>query len=269
MSHTVLSELNDGVLTLTLNRPEKKNAFNREQWTALTNALLQANEDKRVAAVLLKGAGDSFCSGADLGDFSNSEDNSDAIEPFDLCAETLVAFKKPLIAAARGIAVGGGATILLHCDIVYVGESLRMKFPFTSLALVPELASSVTLAGVVGQRKASEIMLSSEWIDAQTALSLDLVTAVHSDDELFEQATNRAAKIAQLPVNSLVATKALLKKVQLPVLQQALLDEKKVMLQLAGTPENREAISAIFERRKPDFAQFRTEVNEASEAEPA
>ena len=268
MNSTVLQELNNGVLTLTLNRPDKKNAFNREQWTALNSALLNAEKDNRVAVVLLQGAGDSFSSGADLSDFSNSADNTDAIEPFDLCTETLVSFQKPLIAAARGIAVGGGATILLHCDIVYVGETLKMKFPFTTLALVPELASSVTLARIIGQRKAIELMLSAEWLDARKAQELDLVTAVFSDDELFAKASERAKQLAALPVSSLVATKALLQKPQLPLLRQALQDEKQAMMRLAGSPENREAITAIFERRKPDFAQFRVSA-ETSDAEMA
>ncbi|MRI33880.1 enoyl-CoA hydratase [Endozoicomonas sp. OPT23] len=264
MSNTVLQELDDGVLTVTFNRPDKKNAFNREQWTAFDQILRNANTDKRVAVVLLKGAGDSFCSGADLSDFSNSEP-ADGVEPFDACAEALIEFQKPLVAAAKGIAVGGGATILLHCDIVYVGESLRMKFPFTSLGLVPELASSVQLANIVGQRKASEIMLSSEWINADRARQLDLITDIYSDEQLFDKATSKAKELAKWPVSSLVATKVLLKKTNLATLRQALVDEKSEMLRLAGSPENREAITAIFERRQPDFAQFR----KTAEAEPA
>ncbi|WP_062262219.1 enoyl-CoA hydratase/isomerase family protein [Endozoicomonas arenosclerae] len=264
MSDTVLKEYQDGVLILTLNRPKKKNAFSREQWVDFTLALKEAQSDDSVAAVLLTGAGNDFSSGTDLNDFTTPMEPGE-IHPFDACALAMVEFDKPLIAAAKGIAIGGGATLLLHCDVVYVGESLRLRFPFTSLGLVPELASSYLLTTIVGQRKATEIMLRSEWINAERAAELDLVTEVCSDETLFESALASAKDIAKWPVSSLVATKRLVKAARLEPLKQALADEKVEMERLGGSPENIEAVMAIFEKRNPDFTQFR----KREEAEPA
>ena len=101
-------------------------------------------------------------SGVDLADFGESEGE----HPFNACARKLVNFDKPVVSAAKGVAVGGGATLLLHTDVVYVGESLRMRFPFTSLGLVPEWGSSYQLQAVIGARRAAELMYTSEWLDA-------------------------------------------------------------------------------------------------------
>lgn len=268
MSETVLKEYQDGVLILTLNRPAKKNAFSREQWTAFGDAIRQANSDDSVAAVLVTGAGKDFSSGTDLNDFT-SPIGPGEVHPFDACAEAIVELDKPLIAAAKGIAIGGGATLLLHCDVIYVGDSLRMRFPFTSLGLVPELASSYLLSAIIGQRKATEIMLTSEWINAERAVDLDLVTASYSDDELFDQALAKAKEMAKWSVSSLVATKRLLKANRIEPMKQALLAEKSEMERLGGSPENIEAVMAILEKREPDFSQFRKKSSEKAEAELA
>lgn len=254
MSDTVLQQLDEhGVLLLTLNRPARKNAFSNEQWQAFGDAIEAAGANPAVACVVVTGAGKDFSSGVDLADFGETEGE----HPFNACARKLVDFDKPVVSAARGVAVGGGATLLLHTDVVYVGESLRMRFPFTALGLVPEWGSSYQLQAIIGARRAAELMYSSEWLDASKALDYGIATQVFSDDDVLEKAMAKARDIAQWPVSSLVATKRLLRGVHREALYQTMAAEQRGMEELAGKPENIEAVMAIIEKRPPDFSPFR------------
>lgn len=251
----LLQSLDNGVLTLTLNRPHRKNAFNSPAWQALADALNNARKDASVACVLLMGAGDDFSSGMDLSDLEDGRGEGEP--PFYIAQQAVVDFDKPLVGAAKGIAVGGGATLLLHCDVIYVGESLRMKFPFVSLGLVPEFAASYTLQSIVGMRKASEIMLTAQWIHSDKAVELGIATASFADEVLFEEAKAKADEIATWPVRSLQETKRCLKLAHKASMQQVMTAERESMDKLIMSPENIEAVTAIFEKRTPDFAQFR------------
>lgn len=237
-----------GVRELKLNRPNKKNALDGGLFKALAEALNQARTDNDVNVVLLSGQGGNFCSGMDLG--GNFDEGS---APFDLCAEAVEQFDKPLLAAVDGTAIGGGATIPLHCDVVYVGESLRMRFPFVNLGLVPEFSSSYMLQANIGARRAAELMYTAEWINAERAVDLGIATAVFSDAELHAKARAKAAEIAQWPVSSLVATKRCLKATQRENIAIAKKIEVELMAQQVGSPENNEAIMAFFEKRTPNF----------------
>lgn len=253
MSETVLRELDDGVLRLRLNRPVRKNAFNVEQWAAFADAMADAAADPRVAVVLLCGAGGNFSSGTDLHEFADAG----ADHPFGRCAEILCAFDKPLIGAAAGVAVGGGATLLLHCDVLYVGESLRMRFPFVSLGLVPEFASSYRLQSAIGARRAAELLFTAEWIDASRALETGIAVAVLPDATLEQHALAKAHEIAQWPVGALQQTKRTLLAAHREGLAEALRVEQEGMNRCFGSPENQEAISAFIEKRAPDFRRLR------------
>lgn len=256
MSDTILQELDDdGVLLITLNRPEKKNAFNVEQWAAFREAINTAKDNPKVACVVITGAGKDFSSGVDLNDMANAD--GDTEHPFVSSAKALLDFDKPLICAARGVAVGGGATLLLNADVVYVGESLRMRFPFVQLGLVPEWGSSYTLQQVIGARRAAELMYTAEWINAERALEVGIATAAVSDDGLLDQALCKAREIAQWPISSLVATKRLMRQVHLQNVHAAVDREQGEMMRLAGSPENIESVMAFLEKRQPDFKQFR------------
>ena len=253
MSDTVLKELKDGVLLLTLNRPEKKNAFSTEQWKALAAELDAAREDDDVVVVVVTGADKDFSAGQDLGDTGRS----DVPPPYQICERAVVDFDKPLIAAARGVAIGGGATILFHCDIVYVGESLRMRLPFTSLSIAPEFACSYMLQATIGARRASEIILTAEWIDADRALESGIATRKFSDDELLQGAMAKAAEIAQLPLASLREAKRCLRLAHRAGIEVALQAEHESLKRQVGSPENIEAITAFLEKRKPDFRNLK------------
>ncbi len=260
MTEPVLRELDEeGVLLVTLNRPEKKNAFNDPQWDGLAAALDEARKDPRVAVVVVTGAGDDFSAGQDLTAFmGGAEPRSDGHQSgYHACMASLVAFDKPLLAAAKGVGVGIGATFLFHCDIVYVGESVRLRLPFVSLGLVPEGASSYLLQQVIGSQRAAELFYTAEWIDAGQAVKLGMAAGVFPDKQLLEATLAVAGEIAEHPVSSLQATKRTLLRAHRDGIRAALEAEDEGMAAQAGSPENIEAVKAFIEKRRPDFAQFR------------
>jgi len=260
-STTVLTQLDDeGVLLVTLNRPERKNAFNEEQWDALARSLDEAREDPRVAVVALTGAGGNFSSGVDLSSFGGDPPPPrDDGKPsgFFACVDSVFEFDKPMLAAVRGVAIGGGCTISLACDVVYAGESLRMRLPFANLGLVPEIASSYTLQANVGRQRANELMLTAEWIDARRALEVGMVARVLPDDEVLGATLAKAREMAQWPVSSLRALKQTLGVAHRAGIEAARRIEDELMMKLAGSVENIEAITAFMQKRDPDFKQFR------------
>lgn len=252
MVDVLLQENKNGVLLLTFNRPEKKNAINNAMWVELRETLEKAQQDDDVGVVVLYGAGKDFCAGVDLSDFGEAEGE----HPYAACARTVAAFEKPLIGAARGIAVGGGATILFHADVVYVGESLRMRLPFVSLGLVPEFASSFLLQANIGAQRAAELMYTAEWIDAKRAVETGIAARSFADDSLLQEAMEKAAEMAQWPVNSLRETKRCMKVAHQAGIAAAFDAEHEGMEKQAGSPENIEAITAFIEKRKPDFSKL-------------
>ncbi|WP_101760461.1 enoyl-CoA hydratase-related protein [Oceanicoccus sp. KOV_DT_Chl] len=252
MSDVLLQAEKDGILLLTLNRPEKKNALNIALWEELYQAFSDAQTNDDINVVVITGAGDNFSSGVDLNDFSAAGGD----HPFDKCARMIAAFDKPLVAAATGIAVGGGATMLFHADVLYVGESLRMRLPFVNLGLVPEFASSYVLQAAIGSRKAAELFYTAEWIDAEKAEQLGMVNGVFADDELLFNAMAKAEEIAQWPVNALRETKKTLKQAHKAGIDAAFAIEAAGMEKQAGSPENIEAVMAFIEKRTPDFKKL-------------
>jgi len=257
----VLRELDaDGVLLITLNRPQRKNAFNEAQWHGLGNALTEAREDPRVAACVLTGAGGNFSSGVDLASFGGgdtSQASGEIASGFDHCVASIFAFDKPLLASVEGVAVGGGCTIAVASDIVYVGESVRMRLPFANLGLVPEIASSYTLQAQIGRQRAAELMFSAEWIDATRAVDVGMAAARFPDEEVLGATLARAREIAQWPVSALRGIKRTLMEAHRAGIQAALEVETVEMRRQAGSPENIEAITAFMQKRAPDFKQFR------------
>lgn len=255
----ILKELDDGVLLVTLNRPRRKNAFNDPQWDGLAGALRDAREDPAVAVMVVTGAGGDFSAGQDLTAFGGADEprpDGKASGYFG-CMEALAAFDKPLLAAAKGVGVGIGATFLFHCDVVYVGESVRLRLPFVSLGLVPEGASSYLLAQVIGSQRAAELFYTAEWIDAARAVEVGIAARSFPDDALLAATLEKAREMARWPVSSLQATKRTLLASHREAVRQAFAVEDAAMAEQAGSPENQEAIRAFLEKREPDFRQFR------------
>lgn len=266
---TVREEFEEGVRLLTLDRPHRKNAFDDAQWNGLREALQRAREDDAVAVVVVTGAGGDFSAGQDLRAFRSADpaqggdgpagggEGAIAAHPFGRFMDALCAFDKPLLAAAPGVAVGIGATLLFHCDLVYVGESLRLRLPFVSLGLVPEAASSYLLQAAIGSQRAAELFYTAEWVDARRAVELGIAARAFPDRVLLEATLEKAREIARWPVRSLQATKRCLRAVHAEGIRIARAAEDAGMVAQAGSPENVEAIRAFLEKREPDFRKLR------------
>ena len=211
MAPTILVEQQDGLLTLTLNRPHKRNALNTEMYQALTTALRGAAEEQSVHVLLIQGQQACFTAGNDLADFMGKQSLT-ADDPILQFLHTLADFPKPVIAAVAGPAVGIGTTLLLHCDLVYLADNARLQLPFVELGLVPEFASSLLLPRAVGHLKASELLLLAESIDAGEALRLGLANRVLTADELLPFARAQGLTLAAKPPKALQRSKALLKQ---------------------------------------------------------
>lgn len=256
----LLKQLDDhGVLLVTLNRPRRKNAFDDPLWDGFAAALREARDDPTVAVLVVTGAGSDFSAGQDLTAFGMpSEPRADG-KPngYYGCMDALVGFDKPLLAAARGVGVGIGATLLFHCDVVYVGESVRLRLPFVSLGLVPEAASSYLLARAIGTQRAAELFFTAEWIDAARAVEVGIAARSFRDDELLDATLAKAREIARWPVSSLQATKRTLLASHGDALRRALEVEDAGMMAQAGSPANQEALRAFLEKREPDFRGLR------------
>ncbi len=251
----VLSSLDDaGVFLVTLNRPQKKNAFNRAQWEALRDALEEARKNDDVTVVVLTGAGDNFSAGVDLTDFGHSEEEP---KVFNLFFDALLALDKPLLAAVQGVAVGIGATVLFHCDIVYVGESVRMSLPFARLGLVMEAASSYLMQVCLGPQQAAELLFTAEWLNARRVLETGIAARVYPDDTLLKETLEKAREIAQWPLSALREIKRCLKIHHQKGIREARTAECASMSKLIGTRENIEAVTAFMEKRKPDFKKLK------------
>ncbi len=257
----VLTDLDEhGVLLVTLNRPQKKNAFDDAQWDSLADTLREADVDPRVAVVVLTGAAGNFSSGADLsgmGGGAAKERTDGFTSGFFACEAGLLAFGKPILSAVLGVAVGGGCTIAIASDITYVGESLRARLPFANLGLVPEIASSYTLQSSIGRQRANELMFTAEWIDADRAVEIGMAARKLPDAEVLPALLEKAREIAQWPISSLVAIKKTMNAAHADAIKNALEIEHAEMSRLVGSPENVEAIKAFMQKRAPDFRQFR------------
>ena len=251
MSEYILTDNQDGVLVITLNRPDKKNAINNAMWADIRDTFHAAAEDDSVVCALLQGAGDNFCSGVDLSSFGDQDVDPQAL--FNEAALAVAEFDKPLVAAVQGASVGGGATVLFHADIVYAADNLRMRLPFASLGLAPEWASSYMLQANIGAQRAAELFYTAQWIDAELALERGIVARVLSPSELADHAMAKAREIAQWPVNSLREIKRSLRLHHMPAIHSAIEAEQAAMARQAGSPENIEAITAFMEKRTPDF----------------
>lgn len=254
MSEQIVVSVQDRVLTLRLDRPEKKNALTRGMYMGMIEALQQAEADSDVRVVLITGTQDCFTAGNDLMDFANAKPGETS--PAIVYLQTLAAAQKPVIAAVGGVAVGIGTTMLLHCDLVYAGSDARFQLPFVNLGLCPEAGSSVLLPELMGHRRAAELLFFGEPFTAETARDLGIVNAVVAGSELLATATARAQQLAEKPPSALRTTKALLKHSAAGAIADAMARETERFAALLQGPEAREAMMAFMQRRKPDFSKF-------------
>jgi enoyl-CoA hydratase/carnithine racemase len=254
----ILTQINEGILTITFNRPLKKNAITSAMYQTMADALTDAETDTRVRAILITGAPTIFTAGNDLEDFMKNaaELATNANAPVFQFMYALSQSSKPIIAAVAGAAVGIGTTLLLHCDLVYLADDTRLSMPFSQLALCPEFASSLLLPQRAGHQRAAEKLLLGEAFSAQEAYELGFVNQVLPNDQLLPHAQQQAAKLVTLPAASLRATKRLMKSHQQATIAAKIKEENQQFASMLASPEAKEAFLSFFQKRKPDFGQF-------------
>ncbi|KND57710.1 Enoyl-CoA hydratase [Candidatus Paraburkholderia schumanniana] len=245
----------DGVLSIVLNRPEKKNAITAAMYQEMADGLYEAEMDPAVRAVLIRGKGSTFSAGNDLDDFLNDPPKGLDAPVFQFLRR-LSGFPKPVVAAVAGTAVGIGTTMLLYCDIVYASPNARFSLPFTQLGLCPEAASSLLLPRAAGYQRAAEKLLLGEAFDVDEAIGMGFVNGAIDAGELDAYAFEKAKRLALLPASSLRVTKALMKSAQGNEVATRMEDEAAHFARMLVAPEAREAFQAFFEKRKPNFGQF-------------
>jgi enoyl-CoA hydratase/carnithine racemase len=255
MTDHIKIENGNGILTLTMARPDKKNALSNAMYGALADALDAAETDPSVRVVLIRGEGDMFTAGNDVGEFAAMATGSFKGERHvGRFVQALAKSSRPLVAAVQGRAVGIGTTMLLHCDLVVLAENALLSTPFVSLALVPEAASSLLMPLRIGYARAYEMFALGEAVDAKSALAWGLANRVVPLEKLDSEAKALAVRLAKQPAGAISATKRLMRNPEL-LLGQIAAESGKFAERLT-TVEAREAFTAFAERRPPDFLKL-------------
>jgi enoyl-CoA hydratase/carnithine racemase len=246
----IVAEHTGNILTIQLNRPAKKNAMTLSMYITMADLLNDAAKDDQVHVVLWHGAGSSFSAGNDIEDFMKNPPPPGE-SPQSKLIHALINFDKPLVAAVQGAAIGGGTTMLAHCDFVYAGESAKFQMPFVNLALVPEFGSSYLLPLRFGYTRAAELILLGGPFNAARAAELGLVTRVVPDESLLGTATETARALAAKPAAALQASKRLMKNALREQLEQAVKLENEVFAERVRSDEAKKAFQAFFTKRQP------------------
>lgn len=259
MTSTVETALAEGVLTLTLNRPEKLNSFNEEMHLALREGFQRATDDPAIRAVLLTGAGRGFCAGQDLGD--RDPRKADAIPDLGATLETwynptlrlIRALEKPVICAVNGVAAGAGANIALACDIVIAARSAKFIQAFSRIGLIPDAGGSWSLTRILGEPRAKALTMTAEPLTAETAADWGLIWKVVDDADLLTSATELARRLAAGPTLGLGLTKRLIQAAATNDMDTQLDLERDCQREAGRSADYAEGVTAFLEKRAPVF----------------
>lgn len=243
----------DGVLTLVMNRPDKKNALTDAMYGALADAIIAADTDATVRVLVIRGAGDMFTAGNDIAAFAAARPG-EGLRNVGRFLHALAQLEKPLVAAVQGRAVGVGMTMLLHCDHVILADDAVLSTPFVNLGLVPEAASSLLLPARIGHQRAFSMLALGDAIDARDALAWGLANSIVPAAELANAVDAVARRIAGQPLGAIRATKRLMRDSAAVTARMDV--EFTVFLERLQSPEAKEAFAAFAERRAPDFTRF-------------
>ena len=250
----IVTEHAGSILQVQFNRPTKRNAMTSAMYVALADIFNEAAKDENTRVVLWHGAGDSFCAGNDIQDFLKNPPGPGE-SPQAKLMEALVNFDKPIVVAVQGAAIGGGTTMLTHCDFIYAAESTKFQMPFINLALVPEFGSSCSVPARIGHVRAAELILLGTPFDARRAAELGLITEVVSDKDALARATETARKLAAKPAAALQASKRLMKRPFGEQIKAAMKAENEEFSAQVRSADAKEALTAFLEKRKPDFTR--------------
>lgn len=259
MTETVLEALADGVLTLTLNRPDKLNSFNTDMHLALRAGLQRAHDDATVRAVLLTGAGRGFCAGQDLGDRDprkggEAVDLGHTLETYYNPSLRLIrALEKPVVCAVNGVAAGAGANIAIACDIVLAAKSAKFVQAFSKIGLVPDAGGSWLLTRILGEPRAKALALTAEPLSAEKAAEWGLIWKAVEDERLMDEAMAMAKSLAAGPTVGLGLTKRLIQHAATNGFDAQLDLERDCQRQAGRSADYAEGVAAFLEKRKPHF----------------
>lgn len=259
MSDHIHVSVADGVQTIRIDRPAKKNALTNVMYAAIAGALEEAARNPEIAVTLLLGVPGAFSAGNDLSEFRDYDSgHTEGLgdDPSLRLLRLLATGDKPLVAAVDGLAVGIGTTMLLHFDLVYASPKARFKTPFLDLALVPEAASSLILPRRMGHVRAFEMLCLGDWLDAERALSGGLVNAVVPSETLEQKARESALSLARKPQEALALTRRLMRGDAADLLDR-MKEENRLFDERLRSAEAKEAFAAFLEKRPPDFAKLR------------
>ena len=245
----------NGVTTIEMARPQKKNALTAEMYTDMATALRTADADPAVRAVLITGQPGVFTSGNDIDDFMNRPPAAADAPVFDFM-RALVTCTTPVVAAVTGAAIGIGTTLLLHCDLVYVSDEARLAMPFASLGLVPEFASSLLVPGLIGHVQAAEKLLLGDPFTAEDAVEMRIANAVLPAGEVMRHARRMAERFNGLPPAAVRDTKRLMRRATQAAVLEAIDAEAEVFRTRLSSPEAAEGFSGFFQKRRPEFSAF-------------
>ena len=245
----------NGVATVEIARPEKKNAITQAMYQQMADAINAAAADAGVRAVLITGQPGIFTSGNDIEDFMQRPPGN-LESPAFVFMKALMGCEKPVIAAVTGAAIGIGTTMLLHCDFVYVSDEARLAMPFVSLGLVPEFASSLIVPQLMGNARAAEKILLGDPFTGADAVEVGIANAVLPANEVVNHARRIAERFNALPPGAVRDTKKLMRRARSQAALETIGIEGKVFAERLQSPEAKEAFSAFFQKRKPDFSKF-------------
>jgi len=252
---SIKTGLLNGVATIEIARPEKKNALTMAMYDDMAAALKAAGENAAVRSVLFTGQPGIFTSGNDLEDFMQRPPQG-ADSPVFRFMQALLECEKPVVVAVTGAAIGIGCTMLLHSDLVYVSDEARLAMPFVSLGLVPEYASSLLVPQLMGHRRAAEKLMLGDPLTPQEAVDTGLANAVLPASEVLPHARRMAERFNQLPPSAVKQTKQLMRRWQGEKVREVIAIEGDLFGKGLRSPEAREAFQAFFEKRRPDFSKF-------------
>jgi enoyl-CoA hydratase/carnithine racemase len=255
MTEHLTTDFANGVLTIALNRPDKRNALTNAMYDRFAEALDRATTDKAVRVVLIRGEGEAFSGGNDIADFVAQAAGGKRAQDLGVfrVLKGLAHFDKPIVAAVKGFAVGIGTTMLLNCDLVFVADDAKLSAPFVNLALAPEAASSILLPMRIGHVRAFSMFALGDVIDGKTAVAWGLANAAAPAGEVDAAARAAAEALAQRPIGSLIATKRLMRDAE--ALWAVMRKEGDVFAERLVSPEAAEAFAAFAQRRAPDFTK--------------
>jgi enoyl-CoA hydratase/carnithine racemase len=255
MTDQILTEIQDHIIIIRLNRADKKNALTSEMYSGICDALDRLESDANLRVGVITGSQECFTAGNDLADFLNN-DGIDEQSPLGRFLRTLPNLTKPLVAAVNGPAVGVGTTLLMHCDLVYAAPGAQFQMPFASLGLCPEAGSSLLIPQLLGYRKATELLMLCETFDGQAAKAMGIVNEVVDADHYLAHAIDKAKQLAMLPPISVRTTKKLLRTANADQLKAIMKMEQEYFMEMLQGAEAKEAFSAFLEKRKADFSKF-------------